>query len=412
MIPRSSSAAGIALLCGTEGRILEIVADQLGLTDQFPAGRLFNSCLASGSVAKSLNFLAEIRSHQAAFEWELQISPENDPVRTLCFAGCIVDHRLLLLGAATSWELLGFFDDMMRIQNAQVNGVRLALKEMSLKEAVADRSQHDSYNELTRLNNEISTAHRQLAKQNVELERLTRLKTEFVGMAAHDLRSPIGAILNFSGFLREEAASVLTAEQLEFLSIIQSSSEFMVQLIDNFLDIAAIESGHLRLDRRLHDPRKLLEHNVNLNAALAEKKRIPVELLIHGSLPAVRIDADKIAQVLNNLISNAVKFSQPGTTVSVRAVPEGGGLRISVHDQGPGIPEGERSKLFQPFGKTSVRATAGENSTGLGLAIVRRIVEGHGGRIWVESEVGVGSVFAFTLPEWISAESRVSSSGP
>jgi signal transduction histidine kinase len=80
-------------------------------------------------------------------------------------------------------------------------------------------------------------------------------------------------------------------------------------------------------------------------------------------------------------------------------VPEGGGIRISVHDQGPGIPEAERGKLFQPFGKTSVRATAGENSTGLGLAIVRGIVEGHGGRIWIESEVGVGSVFAFTLSE-------------
>jgi signal transduction histidine kinase len=102
--------------------------------------------------------------------------------------------------------------------------------------------------------------------------------------------------------------------------------------------------------------------------------------------------------VLNNLISNAVKFSQSGTAVTVHAVAASGGVQIAVRDQGPGIPEGERGKLFQPFGKTSVRSTAGESSTGLGLAIVRKIVEGHGGRIWVESEVGVGSAFLFTLP--------------
>jgi signal transduction histidine kinase len=103
---------------------------------------------------------------------------------------------------------------------------------------------------------------------------------------------------------------------------------------------------------------------------------------------------------LNNLISNAVKFSQPGTTVEVSAAADDGGVLISVRDEGPGIPEAEQAKLFQPFGRTSVRSTAGERSTGLGLAISRKIVEGHGGRIWVQSHVGLGSVFLFTLPTY------------
>ncbi len=397
LIPGSPSG-GVALCCDFEGRILEILGDPLGLAGSFPAGRLFSSCLDSGSLAKSLAFLQEIRTRQATFEWELQIAREDAPERTLSFDGCVVDSRLLILGAASSEELLGFLDDMMRINNEQVNWVRSGLKEMSLKEAAAGRFQHNIYNEMTRLNNELANAQRELAKKNFELERLNRLKTQFLGMAAHDLRTPIGHILAYSGFLRDEAASVLNGEQLEFLATIQSSSEFMLHLIDDFLDVSAIESGHLNLDRSLANPRQLLEHNISLNSVLAHKKSIRIQLQIEGELPVVSFDEEKIAQVLNNLISNAVKFSKQGATVVVRAVAEDGGVRIEVRDQGPGIPEAERGKLFQPFGKTSVRGTAGEKSTGLGLAIARKIVEDHGGRIQVESQVGVGSVFAFTLP--------------
>jgi signal transduction histidine kinase len=395
--PGSRSAAGIALACDTEGRILEVVSDQLGLSGCFPTGHLFTSCVASGSLTKSLNFLRAVRAREATFAWELQIGTEDGAIRTICFDGCVTEGRLLILGAASSQDLLGFLDDLMSIQNEQVNWIRSSLKAISLKEAEAGR-QHDLYNELSRLNNELGNAQRELAKQNFELERLNRLKTQFLGMAAHDLRTPIGHIISFSDLLLDEAATVLSPEQLEFLSIIQSSSEFMLTLIDDFLDVSAIESGHLNLNRRPADPRKLLEHNVALNAMLAQKKHIQVALQIEGPLPTVSLDQGKIAQVLDNLISNAIKFSQPGTAVTVRAVAQDRGVRIAVCDQGPGIPEGERGKLFQPFGKTSVRSTAGESSTGLGLAIVRKIVEGHGGRIWVESEVGVGSSFVFTVP--------------
>jgi two-component system, OmpR family, sensor kinase len=394
----SPSPAGIALLCDTEGRILKLIGDQLGLAEPFHAGCLFESCLAPGSVAKGLSFLQQIRSHQAAFEWELQIAAQNGREIMLSFDGCTVDDGLLVMGAASSQELLGFLDDLMSLQNDQVNLTRFALKEMLLKQSSAGRFQHEIYNDLTRLNNELANAHRELAKQNFELERLNRLKTQFLGMAAHDLRSPAGNILSCSDFLLEEAASVLNAEQLEFLSIIRSTSESMLHLIDDFLDVSAIESGRLRLDRRPSDPRQLLARTVALNAVLAQKKGIQVALEIEGVLPELSLDEGKIAQVLNNLISNAVKFSQPGTRVAVRAAAADGGMRIEVRDQGPGIPEEERGKLFQPFGRTSVRSTAGESSTGLGLAIVRKIVEGHGGRIWVESRVGVGSAFLFTLP--------------
>lgn len=393
-----SAAPGIALLCDTDGSILNILGDPLGLANFFPLGRAFNSCLDPGSADKSLAFLQQVRTGQAAFNWELHIAAGSGLFHTFCFSGCVIEGRLLILGAASGQEVLSVLDEMMRLHNEQLNTARFGLKESSLKEMAAGLSQHDLYNQLTSLNNELANAQRELVKQNIELERLNKLKTQFLGMAAHDLRNPIGIILSFSGFLREDAAAALNAEQLEFLSTIESSSEFMLSLIDDFLDVTAIESGNLRLDRRPSDPRGLIEHNVSLNAVLAQKKQIKVALHIEGVLPMLSLDRGKIEQVLNNLISNAVKFSQPGTEVAVSAAAESGGVLITVRDQGPGIPESERSKLFKPFGKTSVRSTAGESSTGLGLAIVRKIVEGHGGVIWVESEVGAGSVFQFTLP--------------
>ena len=394
MITGAPSPAGIALRCDTEGRILEIFADSLGLAGCFPAGRLFSSCLTPASLARSFSFLQKIRASQASFEWELQIAAEDGLARALYFDGCIMDGCLLILGAASSRELLDLLEDLMRIHNDQDTQVRRALLEMLLKEAAAGRYQHNFYNELSRVSDELANAHRELAKQNFELERANRLKNQFLGMVVHDLRNPIASILSHCDLLSEDAGTGLT----ESVSSVQRSSEFMLQMIDDLLDISSIEAGMLRLDRRPSDPHKLIEHNVGLNAGLAKQKHVHVSLQIEGALPRLSLDEWKIAQVLNNLISNAIKYSQPGTAVEVRAVAEDSGVRISVRDQGPGIPEAERGKLFQPFGWTSVRSTDGERSTGLGLAISRRIVEGHGGRIWVESQAGVGSVFLFTLP--------------
>ena len=118
-------------------------------------------------------------------------------------------------------------------------------------------------------------------------------------------------------------------------------------------------------------------------------------------IPVMVMDPDRIDQVMNNLINNAIKFSYPNTTITLRACVQDQDVVISVQDQGQGIPAQEVDNLFTDFGRTSVRPTAGEKSTGLGLAIVKRIVELHGGRIWVESKVGVGSVFTFTLPKTI-----------
>lgn len=247
-------------------------------------------------------------------------------------------------------------------------------------------------------NQELSNLSRELQKTNAELVRSNDLKNQFLGMAAHDLRNPIGVILSYSEFLGEETADVLSEEHLQFLQTIRRSSEFMLRLLNDLLDLARIESGRLDLEREPVDLAALIRENVLLNQVLADKKGIRIAFHAEDDLPPVPVDRQKIEQVLNNLLSNAMKFSPAGTAVFVSLSRTGGDAVVSIRDEGQGIPEADRQKLFQPFARMSVKSTGGEKSTGLGLAIVRKIVEGHAGRIRVESEPGRGTAVSFSLP--------------
>jgi signal transduction histidine kinase len=255
------------------------------------------------------------------------------------------------------------------------------------------------YDEFSRLNNELATSQRELARRNAELARLNEQKNQFLGIAAHDLRNPLGVILIYSQFLIDEVSGRLEPEQMKFVETIRSSSEFMLNLVENLLDLAQIEAGRLDLDLSSIDLGELLERNVSLNRVLAQKKSIDVLLSYEPGLPTLRLDAAKIEQVLNNLIGNAVKFSPRGSTVEVRAEDRGDCVALWVRDQGPGVPADELDRLFRPFERTRVRPSGGEKSTGLGLAIVKKMVEGHGGKIQVESAPGEGATFHVILPK-------------
>lgn len=172
----------------------------------------------------------------------------------------------------------------------------------------------------------------------------------------------------------------------------------MLQLVEDMLHLSKMEAGKIELRTRRLDPTELVTRHAAVNRPIAARKNITIDLDIEPDLPVIEADPHKIEQVLENLISNAIKFSPPQTVVKVTLGRDGPRLKIAVADQGPGIPESERGKLFLPFSRTSVRPTAGEQSSGLGLAIAHKIVEAHQGRIWLESEIGKGSTFLVTLP--------------
>jgi signal transduction histidine kinase len=248
------------------------------------------------------------------------------------------------------------------------------------------------------LNNDLNNITRELQKKNIQLGQLDQLKNQFLGMAAHDLRNPIGNIMMSSEYILDMDGKNLSDAARELLSIINTSSQFMLGLIDNLLDVVKIESGKFDLHFEETDLGIFLATVVRFNAILAKNKEIQITLNVPTVLPPILIDRDKITQVLTNLLTNAVKFSSKGTEVIVSAIQKGEEVYISVQDHGQGIPENEISMLFKPFSKVSVKSTGGEKSTGLGLSIAKSIITHHHGRIWAESKQGQGSIFTFTLP--------------
>jgi len=388
---------GVVFLCDLDGTVLEVIRDEIGLTDRIHIGKALSTIVERGSLGKSLNFIVEIQSKGAAFDWQLGI-PISNSVEILSFGGALWNERLLIVAAKTTDELEKLVNELAQMGNEQINSLRSVMKAHA--DLIKNQEQKESslYDKLGRLNNELANLQRELTKKNIELEKLNDEKNRFLGIAAHDLRNPLNAVQMYSEFLSDEASEVLTPEQLEFVSIIHSSSQFMLRLVNDLLNVAKIESGKLELELATTDLVAMVERNVTLNRAIASKKQINLIFQHDNDIPLVQIDVAKIEQVLNNLIVNAIKFSNPGRVVNVRVARSGKETVISVNDQGQGIPANEIEKLFKPFQRTSVRSTRGEESTGLGLAIVRKIVMGHQGRVWVESEVGKGSTFYVALP--------------
>jgi signal transduction histidine kinase len=237
----------------------------------------------------------------------------------------------------------------------------------------------------------------ELENTNHELHLLNEEMNQFMGIAAHDLRSALNVLLGCSNYLLPKDTDDLSNKERIYLNLIRKSSSTMLKLMDELLDIARIDTMRLPLTIEEADFSVLVGENIQFNQALAEAKGIQINLLVPPEPARVKIDPGKIEQVLNNLLSNAVKYSPSDTTILVSVDQNPDEIIVSVRDQGPGIPGEEQQDLFNPFRTTSIRPASGEPSTGLGLYIARRIVEEHGGRIWVESDTGKGSAFSFTL---------------
>jgi len=249
-----------------------------------------------------------------------------------------------------------------------------------------------------KLNQELNNLTRELHKKNAQLKRLNAEKNRFLGMAAHDLRKPIGLVMSYSEFLIDEASEVLNVEHQGFLNTINSSCTFMKRLVDDFLDVSAIEAGKFDLDLQPASILNVLEQSLELNNLQAAKKAIELEIRCDENFPLTPLDASKIEQVITNLVSNAIEHTPSQTKVIITLSHDKQWIFFSVQDAGPGIPADEMEKIFKPFEKTSVKKTGGEKSTGLGMLISRKVIETHGGHIWVESPPNKGAIIRFKIP--------------
>jgi signal transduction histidine kinase len=244
---------------------------------------------------------------------------------------------------------------------------------------------------------ELAATLEQLDEKSRELETASRHKSQFLANMSHELRTPLNAILGFSQLLRGEVYGDLNEKQEEYLDDILTSAGHLLALINDILDLSKVEAGQIELEVAPFSLREALERGVVMVRERATKDGVCVALEAYPEADIVSGDERRVRQVIFNLLSNAVKFTPHGGTVDVSAVRVNGEVRVSVADTGPGIAPEDHDRIFEEFQQTDAGAAQREG-TGLGLALSKRLVELHGGRIWVDSELGKGSTFVFTLP--------------
>ena len=300
-----------------------------------------------------------------------------------------------------------------KVKAFSVGGVDYVTKPFQEKEVLARVKTHlvlqsqkkqlqTQAEELRKANKQLQTQAEELRQANEQLVQLNQEKNEFLGIAAHDLKNPLSAILTLvqmieSSIEAEEFASKVTVA--EFAHLINISAEHMFDIIINLLEVNAIESGKIPLNFEKSDILEVLREIVFEYSQKAKRKNITVHFTPTGREYIAYVDINMVRQVLDNLVSNAVKYSPFGKNVSIRIFTNTinstrkAAIFCEIQDEGPGLSHEEQAKLFKKFSRLSSVPTGNENSTGLGLFIVKKFVNAMGGKVWCESELGVGSKF-------------------
>jgi signal transduction histidine kinase len=244
---------------------------------------------------------------------------------------------------------------------------------------------------LNRMSEELGRLYRQLEAAN-------RHKSEFLANMSHELRTPLNAIIGFSEVLAERMFGELNDKQSEYVRDIHSSGLHLLSLINDILDLAKVEAGRMELSLSAFNVPTAIENAVTLVRERAVRHGVALEMHVAPELDSITADERKFKQILLNLLSNAVKFTPQGGRIDVRAIQRATLLQISISDTGIGISEADQRTIFEEFRQVGGDYAGKPEGTGLGLTLARKFVEMHGGSLWVESELGKGSTFFFTLP--------------
>ncbi len=247
-------------------------------------------------------------------------------------------------------------------------------------------------------NEQLMTQQQELIKKTEEIERATQAKSEFLTHMSHELRTPLNVINGFSELMMDEVPGKVNEEQRQCLSDILNSSQHLLSLINDVLDLSKVESGKMELTLKKVTLTEVIQSLTKAMMPMLTPRKQSLDVEIEEGLPAIYADEDKLRQVLLNLMGNSSKFTPDGGKLKIEAIREGDWCQVSVIDNGIGIKKDDQEQIFEPFCQLDNPLTREKSGTGLGLTLVKQIIEEHGGRIWVESEYGKGSRFTFTLP--------------
>jgi len=237
-----------------------------------------------------------------------------------------------------------------------------------------------------------------IKKQNIELERLSRVKSEFLNITSHELRTPMTSMKGYIQMLLNQKLGKLKEEQQKALAVVLRNTNRLDRLVQDIIDTSQLESGTMKFIPKKTDIKQLMKDTVETLQPDADEKGITIAVDVESFLPKLVIDQDRIEQVCNNLVNNAIKFSPDGSVINLRAEKQEENVLIEIQDYGKGIPRKKQQKVFEPFYQVESGMDRLFGGTGLGLSISRSIVIAHGGKIWLEGKEGKGSTFRFTLP--------------
>jgi len=252
--------------------------------------------------------------------------------------------------------------------------------------------------ELQSQTEELMTQQQEIIEKREEVERANQLKSEFLANMSHELRTPLNVIIGFSELMMDEVPGKISEEQRQCLSDVLASSQHLLNLINEVLDLSKIESDKVELRLVNIALTEVVESLRSTTTHVLASRKQSLNVEIEEGLPPVHADEAKVKQVLINLLGNAAKFTPDGGKLKIEAVRQDNWCRVSVIDNGIGIKEEDRERVFEPFYRLDSPLAKVKSGTGLGLALVRQIIEKHSGQVWVESEYGKGSRFTFTLP--------------
>jgi two-component system phosphate regulon sensor histidine kinase PhoR len=235
-----------------------------------------------------------------------------------------------------------------------------------------------------------------LLQNLTEIKRLEKVRRDFISNVSHELRTPLASLKALTETLQETALDDPPAARL-FLMRMETEVDALSLMVNELLELSRIDSGRVPLQMVITSPEELVKKSVARLSLQAERSGLVVTIDVAPNIPTVLADTNRMEQVLVNLLHNAIKFTPRDGSIWVRAVEVGTTVQFSVQDTGIGIPETDINRIFERFYKTDRARSSG--GTGLGLAIARHLVEAHGGKIWAESQEGLGSTFIFTLPK-------------
>jgi signal transduction histidine kinase len=239
---------------------------------------------------------------------------------------------------------------------------------------------------------------RELEADNEKLTDLNRMKDVFLSTASHELKTPLSSVIAYAELLDDHEGKLSREQSHEFIGRLRAEAERLLGLIEDILDLSRLESGKLALKTRSVTIDEVARGALETSQMNAQRHGVKLAADLDGTLPAIAIDEVKMRQVVVNLLVNAIKFSPPGETVTLRTRPDGGFVRLEVHDHGPGVPPEQATHIFELFGQGPGEERGARGGLGIGLHLVKRLTELHGGHVGVISRVGAGSTFWVRLP--------------